>query len=203
MKVSLQRANYHAKKSCPKWNKSSLSRRLHRYLCHRIVNSYCRSADHKKRVESYRSGSHLLDTYVWPYSDPDFAGWSDQPDADEESLVRDPSGCVIRRSTSYCAYKIRELVGKWPQQQSSAKYETKDWLHFLAEAGYTEQTPRNLLTNGHHYVGINPDRGESGLVVWLENISWDAITVEYSTYYNQKYRHELGNARSFIWVEIA
>ena len=116
-------------------------------------------------------------------------------------MVPDPSGFVIRHSTSYCAWKIREFTGFWPKRFEPRKqYPAKDWEEFLAENGYTKKVERPV--DGHYYIGINPDGyKEWGKVVWF-HMNFGAFTIV-STYLDHRYvRDERADYRDYTWVQI-
>lgn len=197
----LEKANKHAKLSCSKWNKCRFTRRIHRAAYRKMAEKYWHSADHQIKMELYLSGRHEINTYPWPYSDKGFANWPESDQSDDYTLISDQSGCVVKYATSYCAWKIYEATGEWPTKKSNVRLDAKNWIQFLAEAGYTKQVSGVSLRNGAHYVGIDPNRGEWGVVVWFEAIQGDRL--EYSTYYNKQYYYGLGFAKDFEWVEIS
>lgn len=182
------------------------------------------SDEHQHKIEVYSCGYRNVNTYPWPYSDPDFASWPEISDPDSSTLVLDQSGFVVKHSTSYCAYKIFEATGKWPKasrtyrwflrtsaklpgERNDGKFEAKDWVQFLDEAGYNRVLSPTQLTNDFRCVGIDPNKGESGMVVWFESIRYGEVTrgkfVEYSTYLNGKYVYEsFGEPQNFTWVAI-
>lgn len=104
------------------------------------------------------------DSYPPLYADQRFAPWPEQDDSKNYCLISSSDGGVIRHSTSYCAWKIFELTGAFPVRKTRRRFDAKDWVEFLAEAGYTEHAEQPIP--GHHYVGIIPDEGEFGQVVW-------------------------------------
>lgn len=104
----------------------------------------------------------------------------------------------------YCLCKIRETTGHWPKKtQMSLK--ARDWVQFLANSNFTHQVPAFRLDNQKNYIGINPNVGESGIVVWFEHLYWEGtpkIFLEYSTYRDGEYVYESGNPEDFLWIEI-
>ena len=140
-------------------------------------------------------GPNNFSTYPWPYCDQKFADWKKEPD----SLVLDPSGCIIKDSTSYCAWKIYEKVGAWPNKNSGSFVKAKDWFQFLQKAGYTEVAEQ--LDCDASYVGINPDDGEDGIVVWFESLV-KPNDVVISGYKNGKFFTEVKHVASYIWIKI-
>ncbi|MBQ6130414.1 hypothetical protein IJI72_01855 [Candidatus Saccharibacteria bacterium] len=200
----LRLANHHALLSVDAFNKSALSRRYHRWKYRQIAEREYWSAKHQTRVGRYYAGELQLNTYPWPYRDPGFANWTENDTPGSYTLISDPSGCVVRHSTSYCAYKIRELTGFWPKRLSNTRFDAKHWQQFLAEAGYAETLPSGVVpTLWKHYVGIDPQRGAYGLVVWFEGYSGNYPgSVQVSTYLNQKYLFISEDWKKYLWVEI-
>ncbi len=197
----LAKANRHAKLSCAKWNKCRFGRRAHRAAYRKIAERYWQSDEHQRKVKLYLSGRHNINTYPWPYSDEEFANWEECDESDGYTLISDQSGCVVRYATSYCAWKIYETTGEWPMKKSNVRLDAKNWLQFLAEAGYTKQVDSTSLQNDLHYVGIDPSKGEWGVVVWFEGCQGDRV--DYSTYYDKQYRYVVGMAaKDFKWIEI-
>lgn len=201
MLATLGTVNRWAQKSCPKWNKNRLSRKFYRFKYRQEANKYIRSKKHKRMVERYKSGETTLDTYPWPYCHQNFALWRESDDSDDYSLISDQSGCVVKYSTSYVAYKISEHTGYWPQKRSRVRLDAKDWVQFLAEAGYTTivDTPKY----NKRYVGVlrEPSDYEYGLVVWYECDLPDG-KFAVSTYVGKRYRRMTVRAKDCIWVEI-
>lgn len=106
----------------------------------------------------------MLDTYPPLYADLRFAPWPEEDDPENYCLISSSDGGVIRRSTSYCAWKIFELTGSFPIRKTRRRLDARDWVEFLAEAGYTNCVEQPLPD--HHYVGVIPGEGEFGQVVW-------------------------------------
>ena len=163
--VSLDVINEWARRSCTKWNSCQFTRRIYRKKYRNVAISSIRSKEHERRRLLYFSGSHSVNTYPWPYRDGGFANWEEE-DGENYNLISDQSGCVIKYSTSYCAWKVFELTHKWPQKKSSERLDAKRWQQFLAEAGYSNVVNVDNIEDGRSYVGIKPDEGEWGLTVW-------------------------------------
>lgn len=194
MEKDIVRANDLAQKSCSKWNKNSMTRLLYRKGYQDIVNRYWQSIECQERVNLYKSGYHTIDTYPWPYSDPKFANWAENNEPDCSTLVLDKSGFVVKSAASYCAYKIFEATGRWPQKKTTHGFdEVKDWVQFLKEAGYDHLV--DCPCYNYEFVGVS-----QSAVVWFEHIH--AGLIEYSTYQNKKYIYSTANSSDFIWVEI-
>ncbi|MBR3248482.1 hypothetical protein IKF89_00405 [Candidatus Saccharibacteria bacterium] len=198
--VTIEQVNEWARLSCPKWNKNKLSRRHYRAKYRNAAKEYWESPEGQRITEFYKYDGYLgtgTNTYPWPYREPDFANWAEDGSDDGYNLISDQSGCVIKYATSYCAWKIFEATGTWPQKTSSERLDAKRWLQFLAEAGYAKVV--NHPTNNHHYVGINPDEGEWGIVVWFEcdDIFTLKPNILVSSYINKKYQIWYANSDDY------
>lgn len=209
----LNTINMWAKQSCPKYTGSKLERRRFRKLYRDTAMAYFETKQHQELVVEYKGHNHCRNTYPWPYCDPGFANWEEDDSKEGYSLISDQSGCVIKYATSYVAYKIFEETGVWPQKTSSERLDAKRWVQFLAEAGYTEIVKRP--EEGHHYVGVKPDEGEWGLVVWYEQghstrlrrtrDKYDIAIIkmaEISTYINKSYVFTSVDLDDYVWVKI-
>ena len=203
--ATLKEVNTWAKKSCPRWN-SGFPKYFRKFLRRYYRKKYRDAAleryysnGHQDLVRRYKSGEKMLNTYPYPYSDERFADWEEDDSKRGYSLISDQSGCVVKYATSYVAYKIFEETGVWPQKKTSRRLDAKKWDQFLAEAGYD----KGVLApkSGHHYVGIKPDEGEFGLVVWFEEVD-DNDYVDISTYYDKAYFFGSAKIKDFKWVEI-
>lgn len=111
--------------------------------------------------------------YPWPYADPDFPGFPE----DEDALVTDPAGFVIKRSTSYMAWCIYCYTGRWPRRRAyeGKRYDAKDWGEFLELNGFRSlKGERPWIDHAmpflDAYIGINPKAGEFGQLYWLGGI---------------------------------
>lgn len=205
--------NMWAKQSCPKYSSLGLQRRRFRKLYRNAAMAYFYTPEHQALVAEYKSGNHMINTYPWPYCEPEFANWEENDSKEGYSLISDQSNCVVKYSTSYVAYKIFEETGSWPQKTSSKRLDAKCWAQFLIEAGYTEIVDH--LEEGHHYVGIKPDEGEWGLVVWFEGklktcirTTDECVVVDLrreadiSTYYNKRWLYKTIDPDQFTWIMI-
>lgn len=213
----LDLANYCAKMSCPKWNRSlldpktrfskalkkivdkyyELSRFYYRTKCWSMAQAAWESGENSFWA-MFRGSSGIICTYPWPYSDKKFADW----DREDDALVYDPSGSVIRDSTSYCAWKIYEKTGQWPNKNRNFHFLADSWLYFLQQAGYI--TVRVRPTHGHYYVAIDPHEGNTGMVYWVEGINRHGDVVA-TTYRDQLYTTQTILEKDFdriMWVEI-
>ena len=213
----LNLANYYAKRSCSKWNRSSwepktifggfykvlildslyrFSRWYFRMKLWEMAQAAWESGDQKKWMDLLENyGPNVFSSYPWPYCDHKFADWDKEPD----SLVLDPSGCVIKDSTSYCAWKIYECTGAWPNKNLGLPTGAKNWRQFLREAGYMEVA--NQPDYGASYVGINPNDGEDGIVVWFESLRPNGVVT--STYRKERFSVEIvENVEDYVWIKI-
>ena len=198
MDRSIKVANFWAKLSCPRWNKIRPLRHFARKKYRNLAKECWESAWWVCKTDKYQKGSWDINTYPMPYAHPYFANWEEDDSKKGYSLISDQSGCVIKYSTSYCAWKIFEATGVWPQKTSKQRLDAKNWEQFLEEAGYdvvTEDPDPDF-----HYVGINPNLGEWGLVVWLEEV--DDETAIVSTYVNKEYRFFEIEKNEYSWVKI-
>lgn len=200
--ASLEKVNEWARKSCPKWNKHRFLRKYYRKKYRNEAKKYWQSYEHLKKIEIYLKWSRKTNTYPWPYRSYKFANWEEDDSPESYSLITDQSEFVVRHSTSYCAWKIFEATGTWPQRKSQTKkFDAKNWQQFLAEAGYTEIVDRPGITN--YFVGINSNEGEHGLVVWAEsNVNRKTHQIQVSTYINKKYHFYEVDYRNYTWVKI-
>ena len=196
--MNLSKVNGWAKKSCPKWNRNRLSRRRYREKYRNAAKKNWESPGHQELISKYFNGEFWVDTYPWPYSDPNFANWEEDDSNENYSLISDQSGCVIKYATSYVAWKIFELTNTWPQKKTPIRMDAKNWQQFLAEAGYETVVDAPIA---RHYVGIRPDIGEWGLVVWVESVFTDRAYV--STYINKEHDVFLVKIEDYIWIKIA
>ena len=195
--MKIGEVNSWARKSCTKWNKNRLLRKVNRDKYRNAAKKYWEGPG-KKLTESYESGE-IIDTYPWPYSDPEFANWEEDDDSDNYTLISDQSLCVVKYATSYCAWKIFEATGAWPQKTSAERLDAYRWVQFLGEAGYNTMTPRP--SDGHRYVGINPGISEWGLVAWFEKELEDG-NVLVSSYVDKCYKAWPVDPNSYYWVLI-
>lgn len=207
--LDLDQVNHCAKMSCPKWNRNKMSRRFHRQQYRRAAITWAKSLE-GRRCASSNSIFHNVDTYPWPYRDPYFANWEEDDSDEGYNLISDQSGCVVKYSTSYCAWKIFETTGAWPQKTSGERLDAKCWVQFLVEAGYPEIVP-NLIDDFYArrsdavspcYVGIKPDEGEWGLTVWFEELDSEFNQVFVSSYVDKRYKAWWIDPYEYIWVKI-
>ncbi|MDO4889559.1 MAG: hypothetical protein Q4A25_02635 [Candidatus Saccharibacteria bacterium] len=196
---SVKVANFWAKLSCPKWDKFRPLRHFARNRYRKLAQKCWESEVWQRKIKQYKSGNWNIDTYPGPYYHQYFADWEENDSPEGYNLISDQSNCVIKYSTSYCAWKIFEATGVWPQKISKERLDAKRWVQFLAEAGYTEVVKD--LDPRYYYVGINPDIGEWGLVVWLESIE-DKDEVIVSSYPDKRHQWWATEKDAYTWVKI-
>lgn len=202
----LDQVNEWARKSCPKWNKNRLTRKLNRNRYQNAAEKFWEGSNFQAVINFYKEVDHHTNTYPWPYRDDLFANWKEDDSPEGYSLITDQSNCVIRHSTSYCAWKIFEATGTWPQKTSKERLDAKDWQQFLAEAGYTEvlENPDELSSEQNpenRYVGIYPSYGEWGLVVWYEE-PHENNSIWVSSYVDRCYSYFETYPDLYTWVKI-
>ena len=202
-------ANLLAKYSVDRWNRIRPLRRICR-IGYQKIGEYFADSD-----KTPLSKWHMYNTYTLPYRDDvNFADWPEDSIRGNFTLVTDPAGFVVRHSTSYCAWKIRELTGYWPRIHNIRnRYHAGNWLGYLTELGYTKVVPFTELKRGRHYIGIDKSVERYGLVVWLEDVmvTDSMVMCVTSTYRNRNhtfimYSFPMGKeekiTRKVTWVEI-
>ena len=199
--VTLEEVNKMAMKSCPRWNSLKHDRRLYKAKYQGIAEAYWNSPEHQEIIQQSKDG-WIVNTYPWPYSDPGFANWEEDCSDEGYSLVSDQSGCIIKYSTSYVAWKIFEATGKWPQKTTAKRLEARKWLQFLREAGY--KIIVNKPEPNGKYVGVNPYVGKWGIVVWYEFTEPGTPIEEacVSTYENKQFTIKYIRTSEYTWVKI-
>lgn len=188
-------ANYYARLSCPKWNRAANGKLLGWLYRH------SRRKNRKKYRDMMLPNNDNGNTYPWPFCDPEFANWEEDDSAENYSLISDPSGCVVKYATSYCAWKIFEATGQWPQRKTKIRMDAKNWRTFLREAGYGEIVAHPSV--GGKYVGINPRFGEWGIVVWYEGDGTNPDQVVVSSYVDKKFYYTQVNFAEYDWIKIS
>lgn len=111
-----------------------------------------------------------------------------------QDSMTDPSTCYNRECVSYCAWKIKELTGKWLTRTGgmNAKY----WVARLRENGYGTIVSRPQDTG--KYIGVST-AGQYGHVVWFE----EGTTIsEYNYLYRGGFSVRNINLSAYIWVQI-
>lgn len=230
MKTLMTRlANTCARLSCERWNRFRSLRAMFRmaYLAlgecgaeqqRRQVRRTERSAKTSPQAKAPKTRP-CTNTYPWPYREPEFANWPVCYDLGERTLVTDPAGFPVRHCTSYCAWKICELTGRWPTVQPEAAQisPAKDWQRFLAANDYTNIVETPMIDTGRHYVGIAPNEGWAGQVYWYEGHlrarrttlnGWphhEPATIRCSTYTEHGFvclRFRVAAAKKLLWVQL-
>lgn len=197
MVKNLKKVNCYAIAACS--SKNSLVRWYFKWRYHRVANKYAAAND---KARSYRRGNRKVNTYPWPYSDPEFATWIE----DGAKTTMDPSNCVIRSDVSYCAYKIYEATGKWLKPLRKGQVTSaRDWPEILTANGYTEVANEQqiIIANRGYYVGISKAEGGNIRCCWYEHYTGSQYgLVEVSTYANGSFKHDLVMLRNYTWIRI-
>ena len=210
MSFSKDYAIFLAKNSISKNQKNRVVRGLCRKNYQFLAALYCAISPSFISLQNLQEKGELVDTYPWPYREKWFADWAECGLKEGYTLVCDRAGFVIKHSTSYCAWKINELTGSWPERpRCMVSCDAKHWHQLLFHNYYRNTVKRPEA--GKHYIGIAPSHGEHGEVVWFEGFD-DGQTVErgldgggkivYSTYRDKKFTIGAAPAEWYIWVEI-
>lgn len=133
--------------------------------------------------------AELYQRYFWPYSNSRFFPEVDNPV--EENVLGDEFRFVPRRSTSLCNFAHYILTGK--ALRTPGVWHAKDWLELLRLNGYdrfccsepfhANGTVQKMISSGYDprqislqsdgfYIGVNPNAGEYGEVVWFEGFDF-------------------------------
>lgn len=206
-------ANLLARLSVDRWNKI----RVLRGICRKAYQGMGEIYLWWRRVRPQKKPFGMADswwefiqnTYPWPYVSEDFANWPEEAITGRYTLISDPSGFVVKHCTSYCAWKIRELTGQWlPHPHDGKIYHAKDWQSYLALNGYDQVLPQPV--QDCRAVGIIPDEGEFGQVLWYERSFTSMIDDEFaghlcSTYTDHKHalRWVPEGDKNVIWIGIS
>ncbi len=219
-------ANFLAKYSCPKWNKLRVLRRICRMGYHGLGqfwiwwqrwSRHINPSDERRNIREIEStlselNCEVQNTYPWPYRDLRFADWKEDGSPEGYNLISDPAGFVIRRSTSYCAWKIYEATGRWPKNRAQGwqRFDARDWERFLTMNDFRRVSADELKSSSLRCcIGILPEQGEFGQVVWLEKIfptfheRMRQVSYQVSTYENFQYKnYRLTNedAHDVVWM---
>lgn len=209
-------ANHYAKMSSIRWNQSDwqpktafgkqykakvvdkmhqFSRRKYQRKYREMAENACCGTQYRFLSEITQFNDIIVNTYPWPYVDPDFANL-------ENAEVCDQSGCLVRSSASYCAWKIYEVKGRWPKFEDGLSLDAKDWPEAMLSAGYNQRVERP--TGNHCYVGINPDDTIDGMAVWFERYDGNG-NIKISTYRDNNFSPETireRNIENYIWFFI-
>lgn len=107
--------------------------------------------------------------YSWPYCDLQFPGFEE----DDDALVADVAGFVIRRSPSYMVWKVWLTTGKILHKRKGTHCHAKEWCELLDSYGYRradiQRDGPGLHNRDGHYIGVSPDEGEFGQLYWFES----------------------------------
>lgn len=182
----LKFANFLARNSCPRWNRMRVVRKICR-TGYRMMGRIAilrakpgmmpfflmrppKKVEHAVKVAPFDKWN----TYPWPYRDPRFADWEEDDSLEGYNLISDPAGFVVRRSTSYCAWKIYEATGRWPKNHGNSgrrRFDAKNWEELLGLNYFNRiEIEDAILQPGYCYIGIIPEQGEFGQVVHLEKV---------------------------------
>jgi len=222
LKILTDLMNFFAKFSVDRWNKSRVLRKMCRTVYQAAGKAYTFFRKSRKMSISDRYALMMqmtdvlpMNTYPWPYVDARFANWEESDQTGDYTLVADPAGFVARCSTSYVAWKIRELTGRWPKKRGSENiYHARDWQIFLAENGYSNAYEKPFEHIDGYYVGIIPEEGEFGQLLWYEYARLEVpdyacarvMKIVCSTYTRRMYEVRnlsVDEAREIAWVRIA
>lgn len=205
--VDIKKVNIWAKLSCSRWDKIPPLRRYFRKKYRKQAEEYLRSKDHLEKMKQYLKGN-IIDTYPYPYCDPEFANWDESDAPNDYTLISDQSGFVVKYASSYVAYKIFESVGKWPMRTVAKRYDAWDWEEFLRDAGYSEISTQpktgcvGVLREDAELKDSNPEIREYGLVVWAEKVIPEKERVIVSTYLDKRFTTLNVDKKDFVWVVI-
>ena len=107
--------------------------------------------------------------YPWPYCDFQFPGFEE----DDDALVADAAGFVIRRSPSYMVWKIWLTTRKILHKRKGRHCHAREWCEFLESYGFRraniQRDDPGLRSRDSHYIGVSRDEGEFGQLYWLES----------------------------------
>lgn len=222
----IQVANFFARNSLSKWNRCRLLRVCCRKM-YQLMGSFALFWRKVHRRSTTVASSTMQpeqgtcgNTYPWPYCEEDFANWEFSDASGEYTLVCDPAGFVVKHCTSYCAWKIRELTGRWPtKRRAGVTYHAKKWQGFLVENGFTAVVESPEQDAEKHYIGIDSSRGVYGQVYWYEQMGYERQClvsaershsfvipmVECTTYVDGRFARitlGMGMARRLTWVQL-
>lgn len=188
------------KRSVERYNHCKPLRFLCRTTYRTLSRLHCTFSSHQLCLEylATTDPTKKINIYPWPYRDPTFGNYGEEVD----TLVVDQLGFVIRHSTSYCAYRLKVALGYWPKRKQRKRYDAKNWQEYLSDLGFTEVV--DCPDDEHCYIGIKPDYGEFGLVVWFEHVQYlqGERTVIVSTYFNNEYQRFSALPSDYTWITI-
>lgn len=189
-----------AQKSCSAWNGNGLSRVKNRKLYLRAAEDYSKTPEYRDLLRRHFAGEYWTDVYLYPFNHPDFADWEEDDNPEHYTLVPDRWGFVVKHSASYVAQMIYLRTGVEPLRKTKKRFDAKIWDEFLAEIGFTEIVDRP--EPGYNYVGIKPDEGEFGLVVWFEKLDFGEDAVIVSTYLDKNFKNLRVPINEYTWVKV-
>ncbi len=112
--------------------------------------------------------------------------------------IFDPSGCYNRECVSYCAWKVKELTGKWLKDVGDMN--ANKWDTNATKWKYKKvSSPKN----GGRYIG-QTDRGNVGHVVWFEEVlsNGNIKVSEYNYASAGNYNTRSIAPSAFTWYEV-
>lgn len=188
--LKIKIANFFAKGSCSAWQSSRTIRRICRKIYRTIMETGARD---------------------YPYVDTDFAYWPESNGDGTYSLITDSADFVIRRSPSYVAWRMKQTTGKWPKLPTPGKripgendFDAKHWDEVLEFNGWTKVDQPICDGCGTHFVGVIPNFGDFGQVVWFESDGclkgangW--ITTTYKNFHKLSHFIPIAEKSEVIW----
>ncbi len=190
-------ANHFAKRSVSKWQPRRALRKVNRKTYRFIMEFGAKD---------------------YPYGDPRFAPWPESDAIDDYTLITDSANFVIRRSTSFIAWMMKRYCGSWPKlpvpgerKPGEHKFDAKHWDEVLEfnkwERVPDEPYPTKLDAESSYFIGIIPNEGEFGQLVWLVDVrmkfqngttfSWYVRT--YKDFKEQEYYIPAEKESGVIW----
>lgn len=194
--LRIKLANFFAKRSCPAWQSNKAIRKACRKIYRFLMETGAKS---------------------YPYENIDFAPW-EESDGDFYTLITDSNNNVIRRSTSYVAWMMKRYCGGWPKKPTPEKrepgehaFDAKHWDEVLSfngwdriPDGFWPLWPREGTVETYHYIGILPDEGEFGQLLWLDGIDPGPYTWVVSTYKDfrkEEYPIPISDKSGVVWYK--
>ena len=175
--LRIKLANFFAKRSCPAWQSNKAIRKACRKIYRFLMETGAKS---------------------YPYENMDFAPW-EESEGDFYTIITDSNNNVIRRSTSYVAWMIKRHCGSWPKRPVPGErkpgehaFDARHWDEILDYNGW-DRVPMELWSlqpkhwdsnlNAHVcLVGIIPDEGEFGQLVWFIDEDQNSRTWRVATF---------------------
>lgn len=165
MNIKIRLANFFAKNSIS----ASQPNRTIRKVCRSVYRFIMETGGKKDTKTGAKS---------YPYANPYFASWPESDNKRFYTLITDSAGFVIRHSASYVAWRIKCATGKWPvrpipgpREPGEHAFDAKHWDELLEYNGWLRcEHVKAKFARDFNFIGIIPDEGEFGEVVWLEEI---------------------------------